>query len=146
VEHYRSRIKLGNKGADFGRKSYFPETSYRTMSDVTRTRSGNPQSDNVWLYLTMFGSTGQCLTETFSPTSIYGFGHILLTGCPIDSIVFLLHSQLQGDNLYAICWCVHHLLSMFWLWGLNLRHRPVLEKEFYSAPVHPPSVASLDFN
>jgi hypothetical protein len=39
LKHYSSRIKLGKKNADFRRKSHFPETSYRTMSDVTRTRS-----------------------------------------------------------------------------------------------------------
>jgi hypothetical protein len=35
LEHYSSRIKLGKKGADFGRKSRFSETSYRTMPSPT---------------------------------------------------------------------------------------------------------------
>jgi hypothetical protein len=34
--HYSSRIKFGKKGADFGRKSCFLETSYRIMSGLTR--------------------------------------------------------------------------------------------------------------
>jgi hypothetical protein len=47
------------------------------------------------------------------------------------------------DHFYAISWCVHHLLAVFWLWRLNLGHRPILTKEFDSAPVHPPLVTSL---
>jgi hypothetical protein len=35
--------------------------------------------------------TGQCPTETFNPTFVHGFGHILLTGYPIDPILFPLH-------------------------------------------------------
>jgi hypothetical protein len=45
--------------------------------------------------------------------------------------------------LYAVAWCVHHLLAVFWLWGLNLGHISVLTKEFDSAPVHPPPITSL---
>jgi hypothetical protein len=38
----------------------------------------------------------------------------------------------------------HHIPVVFWLWGWNLGHRPVLATEFDSAPVHPPPpVASL---
>jgi hypothetical protein len=36
LEYYRLRIKLMKKGADFGRKSRFPEISDRTMSGPTR--------------------------------------------------------------------------------------------------------------
>jgi hypothetical protein len=32
--------------------------------------------------------------------------------------------------LYAIGWCVHHLIAGFWLWGLNLGHKSILAKEF----------------
>jgi hypothetical protein len=70
LKKYSSRIKLGNKGADFGRKSCFPETSYRTMSGptLTWTRSDlqfwvsrNLKSDNIWLYRTMSDPTRQCM-------------------------------------------------------------------------------------
>jgi hypothetical protein len=44
--------------------------------------------DFVWPYCTLFENPGQCLTEIFSPTFIHSFGHILLTGCPIDPILF----------------------------------------------------------
>jgi hypothetical protein len=64
---------------------------HRTMSDVTQTRSGLQFCALETLSQTMSGSTGQCLTETFSPTFIHDFGHILLTGCPIDLILFLMH-------------------------------------------------------
>jgi hypothetical protein len=37
---------------------------------------------------------------------------------------------------------IHHLLVEFWLWGLNLGHRPVLTKEFDLAPVHRPHLVS----
>jgi hypothetical protein len=40
----------------------------------------------------------RCYTERiFSPAFIHYFGHILLTGCPIDDILFPLHSYLQAD-------------------------------------------------
>jgi hypothetical protein len=51
----------------------------------------NSQSENVRLYRKMSGPTGQCPTETFSPMFVHDFGHILLTGCPIGPILFLLH-------------------------------------------------------
>jgi hypothetical protein len=35
LKHYSSRIKLGKKGANFGRKSRFSETSYWTMPSPT---------------------------------------------------------------------------------------------------------------
>jgi hypothetical protein len=35
---------------------------------------------------------GQCPTETFSPMFFHGSSHILLTGYPIDHILFPLHS------------------------------------------------------
>jgi hypothetical protein len=54
--------------------------------------SKNPQSDNVWLYRTMFGSTRQCPTKSFSLMFVHCFGHILLIGCPIDHILFSLCS------------------------------------------------------
>jgi hypothetical protein len=36
LEHYNSRINLGKKGADFGRKLRFLKTSYHTMFGPTR--------------------------------------------------------------------------------------------------------------
>jgi hypothetical protein len=85
------------------------------------------------------------MTDSFSPTFIHYFVHILLIGCPIDHILFMLHSYLRGDHSYAIGWCVHYRLVVFWPWVLNLGHRPILVKEYYSAPVQPPPppVASL---
>jgi hypothetical protein len=57
LEHYSSRIKLGKKEADFGRKSRFSETSCQTMSDMTQTWSDL----QVWVLetsnQTMFVST-----------------------------------------------------------------------------------------
>jgi hypothetical protein len=41
---------------------------------------------------TMSGSAEQCPTDNLSPMFIHCFGHILLTGCPIDSILFPLRS------------------------------------------------------
>jgi hypothetical protein len=37
---------------------------------------------------------------------------VLLVG-PIDLILFSLHSYLQGDLVYAVGWCVHHILVGF---------------------------------
>jgi hypothetical protein len=82
----------------------------------------------VHIYLAMFRSpllrsinfhrsvVSHCYRERiFRPTFVHSFGHILLTGCSIDLILFLLHSYLQGDHSYAIGWCVHHLIAGFWL-------------------------------
>jgi hypothetical protein len=56
----------------------------------------------------------------FSPTVVHCFGHILLSRCPIDPILFSLHLYLQGDHFYDVGWYVHHLLTGFWLWGFEL--------------------------
>jgi hypothetical protein len=61
--------------SSFGRKGGFWEE--KSAPETYWTLSENPR---------------QCLTEIFSPTFIHGFGHILLTGCPIDLILFPLHS------------------------------------------------------
>jgi hypothetical protein len=75
------------KGADFGRNSHFLETSdralygvrpHRTMADVGLDFCFQLQEPPV----------GQCPTETFSPMFVHDFDHILLTGCPIDLILF----------------------------------------------------------
>jgi hypothetical protein len=50
----------------------------------------------------------------FSPRIIHYFCHILLIGCLIDPVLFLLHSYLQGDHFYIIGWCVYHLIIGFW--------------------------------
>jgi hypothetical protein len=68
--------------------------------------------------------------RVFNPMFVNSFRHILLTGCPIDPILFLLRLELRGDHFYVVGWCVNHLLAVFWLWGLNLRHKPVVTKEF----------------
>jgi hypothetical protein len=44
----------------------------------------------------MSGSTGQCLIETFRLMFIHGFGHILLTGCLIDLILFRCIHNFEG--------------------------------------------------
>jgi hypothetical protein len=53
--------------------------------------------------------------RTLSENLIHGFGHIFLTGCPIDPILFLLRSYIGGDHFYAVGWYVHHLLVVFYL-------------------------------
>jgi hypothetical protein len=59
---------------EFWEEKPAPETSYRTLSE----------------------NLGQCLTEIFSLTFIHGFGHILLTGCPIDPILFCCIRNFEG--------------------------------------------------
>jgi hypothetical protein len=54
--------------------------------------SKSPQSDNVRLYRTMSDPAEQCSTDNFSLTFVHDFGHILLTGCPFDLILFSLRS------------------------------------------------------
>jgi hypothetical protein len=66
----------------------------------------------------------------FSLRVVHCFYHILLTVCSIGPILFPLHSYLQRDHFYTIGWCVHHILAGFYIWGLNLGHRPILAKEF----------------
>jgi hypothetical protein len=61
----------------------------KVRSSVLSSR--NLQLDNVWLYQTLYGSTRQCPTDFSSLTFIHCFGHILLTGCPINPILFPLH-------------------------------------------------------
>jgi hypothetical protein len=38
----------------------------------------------------MYGSTGQCSTDSFSPMFVHCFGRILLTECPFDPILLPL--------------------------------------------------------
>jgi hypothetical protein len=86
----------------------------------------------------MSGSTGQCLIGTFSPIFVHDFGHILLTDAQLISFFFYCIHNFEGGHFYAIGSCVHHLIAVFRLWGLNLKHRPILAKEFDSAPIHSP--------
>jgi hypothetical protein len=102
-------------------------------------------------HLTFSGPIGLCSKipdfvhwEVSARRLFTNIGYILLAGHPIDPILFSLHSQLQRDHFYAIGWCVLHLIVGFWVWSLNLGHRMVPTKEFDSAPIQPPRVASLD--
>jgi hypothetical protein len=86
----------------------------------------------------MSRSTGQCPSDSFSLTFVHCCGHILLTGVQLISFFFRYNRNFKGGHFYAIGWYVHHLIARFLPWSLNLGHRPVLVKEFHSAPVHPP--------
>jgi hypothetical protein len=90
----------------------------------------------------MSRSTGQCPSDSFSLTFVHCCGHILLTGVQLISFFFRYNRNFKGGHFYAIGWYVHHLIARFLPWSLNLGHRPVLVKEFHSAPVHPPPPVS----
>jgi hypothetical protein len=77
-------------------------------------------------------------SDSFSPMLVHCFSNILLTRCPIDSIIFPLRSQLRGGHFYAVGWCVHYVLAGFCPWGLNLGHMLILAKEFDSTPFQLP--------
>jgi hypothetical protein len=106
LEHYSSRIKLGKKGVDFERKSrtptgqptgqcpMWPEQGLNLSFEFQRLPIVQYPAlpNSVRSYRTIYGCIGQCPTDSFSLTFIHYFGYILLTGCPIDPILFPLHS------------------------------------------------------
>jgi hypothetical protein len=92
LQYYSARIKVGKKEVDFGRKSCFLETSYQTMSSRTEQCPTWPRKGPTLSFELQKPPIGQCPTETFNPTFIHGFSHILLIGCPIDPILFRMHS------------------------------------------------------
>jgi hypothetical protein len=127
---------LGRKGQILGevRVSRNPQPDfvrpYWTLSNVTWTLFSFPFEFPETSSRTLSSLTGHCPARVFNPTLAHNFSHILLTGYPIDLILFSLCSYLRGDHFYAASWCVNHLLLGFCIWGLNLGYRLVLAKEF----------------
>jgi hypothetical protein len=63
--------------------------AYRTSPGHFLDKSGIVPSELVWIGF-------------FSPMVVHCFGHILVSGCPIDPILFSLHLYLQGDHFYNV--------------------------------------------
>jgi hypothetical protein len=149
---YNSRIKIGKKGADFGRKSRFPECPaspdnvwhdpHKVQPSVLRFQELPVEQclalpDNGWLHRTMSGWLFQ--PDVHSRSLLY-FANLVSVWSHYSSGSFVI---LWGSFIsFWLVFFITLLQGVCFAWGLNLGHRLVLAKEFDLAPIHPPLIAS----